>query len=849
MARGVRHAWIALRRWPLLAVLIAALAVGGGVGTALAAGPTGGGRVRVGPPPPLASAATAGGIPSSLRLHVTVVLKPRDPSGLAAYARAVSTPGSSLYHAFLTPKQFAARFGASLSAVRSLERSLRAGGLAPGSPTPNRLAIPVAGSAAGIERAFSVSLRRVMMRGGRRAIVASAAPALDAAVAPGVEAVIGLSSVSRPRPLLVRAFRRVSGHTALHAAGDGPQPCAAASAAASSQNAYTADQIASAYGFGPLYAAGNQGYGQTIAIYELEPYDANDIRAYQSCYGTNASVTNVQVDGGPGGGGPGSGEAALDLEQAIGLAPKATFLVYEGPNTGSNAPGSGPYDTLSAIVTQDRARVISMSWGECEQLQGSSVISAENTLFEEAATQGQSVVSATGDEGSEDCNATNGVTDNELAVDDPGSQPFVTGVGGTTMISAGPPPSEAVWNHAGASSGPLIGQGGAGGGGVSHAWTMPGYQANAAGSLQVIGRYSSGSACGNSNGYCRQVPDVAASADPARGYIFYWNGSGGAAGMPQGWQAVGGTSAGAPLWAALLADANSSAACHGSPIGFANPALYSAASLSYGSYFNDVESGNNDFTGANGGVYPAAPGYDMASGLGSPKAAPLAAALCADSLRVETPGPQVSTVRHWVSLRIATTALSGARLRFYASRLPPGLSISKTTGRITGRPRRIGVWTVGVAALGQNLSLRAAFFRWRVSGPPRVSGVRLTGVAARRPRLSFTVIAGRGASALKAVTIRASGGLRFAVARVTVTRLSGRRIPAAARLVGGRLEVVLRLAAARFRVTIAYAAVRSSPGLAAAVRRHNPPTIVVNVFTTDASGHGVGARVRITPRA
>jgi len=85
----------------------------------------------------------------------------------------------------------------------------------------------------------------------------------------------------------------------------GPQPCSQASSAASQQGAYTADQIAGAYGFSSLYQSGDQGQGQTIAVYELEPNDPNDIAAYQSCYGTHASVSYVPVDGG-GGAGAGS---------------------------------------------------------------------------------------------------------------------------------------------------------------------------------------------------------------------------------------------------------------------------------------------------------------------------------------------------------------------------------------------------------------------------------------------------------------------------------------------------------------------------------------------------------------
>ena len=276
---------------------------------------------------------------------MTVVLKPRDPSALAAYAEAVSTPGSSLFHRYLTPDQFGARFGATQSEAQAVSASLHAHGLNPGAVAPNRLSIPVTASAGQVEHAFSVSFRRLALPGGARATAASAAPALDPSIAPDVQAVLGLSSTETLHPEYQRAMlggARRSGltHSTSHTATGGPQPCSQASSAGQQQSAYTADQIASAYGFSSLYQAGDEGQGQTIAIYELEPDDPNDIAAYQSCYGTHASVSYIPVDGGAGSG-EGSGEAALDIENAIGLAPRANFLVYQGANSNSGAPGSG----------------------------------------------------------------------------------------------------------------------------------------------------------------------------------------------------------------------------------------------------------------------------------------------------------------------------------------------------------------------------------------------------------------------------------------------------------------------------------------------------------------------------
>src|SRR6202035_913799 len=129
--------------------------------------------------------------------------------------------------------------------------------------------------------------------------------------------------------------------------------------------------------------AGDQGAGVTVAVYELEPNDPNDIAAYQSCYGTNASVSYFPVDGGAGTG-SGSGEAALDIEDVIGLAPKANIVVYQGPNSNSGAPGAGPYDTYQKIITDNVAKVITTSWGQCEAMEGLGDATAEGMLFQEA---------------------------------------------------------------------------------------------------------------------------------------------------------------------------------------------------------------------------------------------------------------------------------------------------------------------------------------------------------------------------------------------------------------------------------------------------------------------------------
>src|ERR1700759_4166015 len=182
---------------------LACLLVLAALGPVAAAGAA---TVRVGhtPPPPV-GATFVGMVPASQRMHVTVTLRPRDPSALAAYARAVSTPGSSSYRRYLTPAEFAARFGATARQIGAVRRSLLAHGLAPGRVSRGALSISVVAGAAALERAFAVSLTRMALRHGGTAIRSSAAPAVAASIAGAVQSVVGLNTTAPPHPLLVRA--------------------------------------------------------------------------------------------------------------------------------------------------------------------------------------------------------------------------------------------------------------------------------------------------------------------------------------------------------------------------------------------------------------------------------------------------------------------------------------------------------------------------------------------------------------------------------------------------------------------------------------------------------------------
>ena len=651
---------------------------------------------RIGQAPSIATAALRlGTLADSTELSVDVELRPRDPAALADYATAVSTPGNPLYEHYLARGEFANVFGPTQAAISAVTEQLRSDGLRPGPISSNHLIIPVRASATQLQKAFSIGFERYQLPG-RVAYANTQAPLLSGSVASYVLGVAGLDDLYLPHALDLRNPPAIPRRLATpRVVTGGPQPCSTAVTDAPENDAYTADQIASAYNFSSLYGAGDEGAGITVALFELEPDLTSDIAAYQSCYGTTATVNYIEEDGGAGSG-AGSGEAALDIEDIIGLAPLATIDVYQAPNS-----GTGLIDNYTAIVDKDTAQVASTSWGLCESEAGSPILSEEATLFEQAATQGQSVFAAAGDDGSADCQT------NSLAVDDPGSQPYVTSVGGTTLSALGPPPSETVWNESSNGSG-------AGGGGISSLNTMPSYQSSAPSSLHVINANSSGSPCGAAapGAYCREVPDVSANADPYTGYLIYYEGS---------WTGIGGTSAAAPLWAAYSALVDASSACGGKRVGFANPALYDAAASHYSSDYHDVTSGNNDYTpeGYDGGLYPAGSGYDMASGLGTPNGGNLAATLCGEVnppniVTVTNPGSQTTTVGASVSLQIKAKDSGGAALSFSAAGLPLGLSIS-TSGLVTGTPSTAGPNSVSVTAKDNTGVSGSTSFTWAVN--------------------------------------------------------------------------------------------------------------------------------------
>ncbi len=401
-----------------------------------------------------------------------------------------------------------------------------------------------------LERAFGVKLGRYRIRDGSGSYVGTDR---EPTVPPEAIAVLGLDR----RPVARAHSRRPK---------------------ATPTTTYTPIQLGRLYDF----PAGTDGSGEAIALIELGGgYSTNDLTQYFSGLGI-APAPTVSAVGVAGGsnqpGGSADDEVTLDIEVAGALAPGASLVVYFAPNT-----DQGFYEAISQAA-HDSAHhigVMSISWGGPEDSWTTASRNAMESSLEDAAALGVTVTVAAGDDGSSD-----GSSDGQPHVDFPASSPYSLGCGGTKLIaSAGAIASEVVWNETSAGEG-------ATGGGVSVVFALPQWQE--ASDVPTAPNGTAG----------RGVPDVAGNADPLTGYQVLVHGES---------QVIGGTSAVAPLWAALIARCNQKLA---TPLGDVHAALYQIGERA----FHDITQGNN-------GAYTAGPGWDACTGLGSPSGEALLSAL------------------------------------------------------------------------------------------------------------------------------------------------------------------------------------------------------------------------------
>ena len=505
---------------------------------------------------PIPAAAPAGSLDDSERIEITVVTR-----RMAELPRSASDAPVRL-----SPDALRQRHGSD-HADQALVADVLTGlglGLEVTGRDPGSRRVTVAGPVSALARAFRATLSLVTSTGrGQSAPVThryrEGGLQVPAELDGIVVAVLGLDNRPQARSQLRRA------------------------APAAQQVSYTPPQVAAFYGF----PAETDGAGQTIAIIELGGgFAQTDLDTYFPGLGIpTPSVTAVGVDGASNGGGQdpagADGEVLLDIEVAGSVAPGAAQMVYFAPNT-----DQGFVDAVAdAIHATPTPAAVSISWGQSEDSWTAQARTALDAAIADAAALGVTVCVAAGDNGSSD-----GAAGSKPHCDFPASSPSALACGGTSLqgnTATGVISSETVWNDG---SG-----GGATGGGVSDVFALPAWQAAAG----VPARPGGGTGRGE--------PDVAGNADPATGYQVLVDGQ---------QEVVGGTSAVAPLWAALTSRL---AQATGRKLGFLQELLHAGVTARKpAAGFRDITSGSN-------GAYHAGPGWDACSGLGSPDGAALLA--------------------------------------------------------------------------------------------------------------------------------------------------------------------------------------------------------------------------------
>ena len=515
-------------------------------------------------PPAVAGVAPIGRLAPTNRLDLAVALPLHNQSELANLLQQLYDPASANFRHYLKPAEFTDRFGPTEAEYQAAIDFLRSKGLEVKQTHSNRMLVDVSGSVPEIESAFGVRLQLFLQPEQSRTFFA---PDTEPSVDQGLQIlhISGLDNHTVPQP---RSHRMVQGPVARATprVGSGPN------------GSFLGSDFRAAY----VPGVSLTGTGQTVGLFEFGGYYPADIASYENQAGIpNVPVANVLIDGFngiPTSTRPGSNneEVALDIEVVASMAPGVSqILVYESSPSSTAAAID---DMLNRMATDNLASQLSCSWGV-------DIDETTQQIFEQFAAQGQSFFLAAGDNGAY-----------ASFVDQPADDPYITVVGGTTLTTDANHNwiAETAWNGSG--------------GGVSSYEPEPAGQSTWP--IPVAGK--------------RGVPDVSYDANPSTGFAVYDSVT---YQRQAGWFEVGGTSAGAPQWAALFAIANSLRTAAGKHVlsGTYNT-LYAAGASAYGSDYHDVTTGTN---GNCGTICTAAGGYDYVTGLGAPHVPYLMQALVA----------------------------------------------------------------------------------------------------------------------------------------------------------------------------------------------------------------------------
>jgi subtilase family serine protease len=600
-----------------------------------------------------------GRLPATNELHLAIGVPLRDPAGLDKFLADVYDPASSNYRHFLTPTEFAARFSATEADYAAVKNFALTNGFKITGEHGNRLLLDVTAKAAEVERAFHFNLKKFKHpKENREFFAPDAEPTVDLGLA--VVDVQGLSDYSRPQPRSHQVDLKMS------APRNGSAP---------DGSSYFGNDFRNAYVPGTVLT----GAGQQVGLLQFDGFYAADIAKYAQQTGsgrTNIPVQAVLLDGvsgtpGYSGISGANGEVSLDIEMAMAMAPGlAKIVVFEG-----NLQNS----ILNAMAASNTVKNLSSSWG----WSGGPSTTTDN-IFKTLAAQGQSFFNASGDSCAFTVGASsvNGV-DNTSIPNAPSSSPYITQVGGTTLMTGGGATysSETVWNWGGGSGSS---------GGVSSYYSIPSWQTN----VSMTANLGSTTQ--------RNIPDVALTADGC--YVYSGNGSAGS---------YGGTSCAAPLWAGFMALVNQQAVANGNPTaGFINPAIYAIGKgqnpgYSYAACFHDTTVGNNYWSNSLA-QYPAVAGYDLCTGWGTPNGINLINALAgpADSLLLFG-APGFSSVGaaggpfYPTSQSVVFSNITGSSITWSLIQTSSWLSVSAAVGKVLANAT--DSFTVSVNANAQNL--------------------------------------------------------------------------------------------------------------------------------------------------
>lgn len=625
----------------------------------------------------------AGRMPSGTRLNGISLYFNRTPAqqtALNALLAAQQDPASPRYHQWLSPDQFAARFGMAQSDLDKVTAWLQQQGFTVESTSRSRNMIRFSGSVGQVESAFGTQMHYYGTAGVKH-FAPSTALSVPAAIAPVISGFRNLSDFRpAPRHIVPRpAFTSSQTGNVFFAPGD----------------------IVTTYDVQPLYSAGVNGAGQTIVVTGQSAVQVSDIEDFQSAAGLTVKDPTMLLVPGTGDSTAISGdqgESDLDLEWSGSMAPGANIVfVYTGSDTNYSV-----FDSAAYAIDEKLGSIISISYSSCELELTQSDANTLESIFQQGAAQGQTVVAASGDQGSTACSGDTHLTTAQqetVAVNYPASSAYVTGIGGTEITSANATSQnstywtsasgsdtitsaktyipEVAWNDD--SSGQALS---ASGGGTSKWIARPTWQTGVP---------------GIASGTNRLVPDVALYSSPGLpGYLYcssdtssWATGQTGSCGS--GFRAstsdtsltvAGGTSFATPIFAGMVALINQKQN-YITGQGNLNPTLYKLAanSSTYASAFHDVTTGNNNCTAgtqycSSTTGFSAGTGYDEVTGLGSVDVNSLASAWPANT------GTSAALLSTTTTVSASTTAPTAGQSVTFTITVAPVTGTGVPTGNV-----------------------------------------------------------------------------------------------------------------------------------------------------------------------